>query len=134
MKVFADTSYFIALLNGRDAAHEAAVAYSREAFSEVIVTQFVIIELGDGFCKPPDRPDFLSLIEFICGNPSYTVISASSELLKRGLELFAARADKAWSLTDCTSFITMTDERITDALSTDRHFLQAGFRALLLPN
>ena len=49
------------------------------------------------------------------------------------MTLFEARADKEWSLTDCISFVVMTEQRIADALTTDHHFIQAGFNALLLP-
>jgi predicted nucleic acid-binding protein len=44
--------------------------------------------------------------------------------------LFAARPDKDWSLVDCISFVVMKQRRLKDALTTDRHFEQAGFRAL----
>ncbi len=52
-------------------------------------------------------------------------------LLDRGFELFSRRADKEWSLTDCTSFVVMREEGLTDALTTDHHFEQAGFSVLL---
>jgi predicted nucleic acid-binding protein len=42
------------------------------------------------------------------------------------------RMDKGWGLTDCTSFIVMQRYEVIDALTTDEHFQQAGFRALLL--
>jgi predicted nucleic acid-binding protein len=58
--------------------------------------------------------------------------SISGSLLERGMELFRQRADKAWSLADCVSFVLMADQRLTDALTCDHHFVQAGFRALLL--
>ncbi len=61
-----------------------------------------------------------------------TLIPTSSDLLQRGRDLFAARMDKAWSLTDCISFVVMNDLGITEALTTDNHFAQAGFRALLV--
>jgi len=48
-----------------------------------------------------------------------------------GLELYARRPDKSWSLTDCISFVVMTDRGLTEALTGDHHFEQAGFRALL---
>jgi predicted nucleic acid-binding protein len=40
-------------------------------------------------------------------------------------------SDKGWSLTDCSSFILMEQERLTAALTYDRHFTQAGFQILL---
>jgi uncharacterized protein len=58
-------------------------------------------------------------------------VAASSELLKRGLALYDGRPDKEWQLSDCISFVVMEDEGITDALTGDRHFEQAGFQALL---
>jgi hypothetical protein len=134
VKVFADTSYFIALLNGRDEAHDVAVAFSREDIPEVFLTEFVLMELGDGFCKPSDRPDFLTVVEYVRTNPHYIVVPCSPALLAKGLDLFASRPDKEWSLTDCTSFVIMREENIADALTTDRHFIQGGFRALLLPD
>ena len=58
-------------------------------------------------------------------------IPASRDLLDRGLRLFSHRADKEWSVTDCTSFVVMQEEKLIDALTTDHHFEQAGFTALL---
>jgi len=52
-------------------------------------------------------------------------------LFDRGCELYISRSDKEWSLTDCISFVVMRREELTDALTADRHFEQAGFSALL---
>jgi predicted nucleic acid-binding protein len=131
MRVFTDTAYFIALLNGGDAAHEKALGYSRQVFQEIVLTEFVLLELADAFSRPPDRADFLMIDEHVRSTSSYRIIPASSDLLQRGRNLFAARMDKAWSLTDCTSFVVMQEHALTDALTTDRHFTQAGFKALL---
>lgn len=56
---------------------------------------------------------------------------ASRALLEEGISLYAARPDKDWSVTDCISFVVMRDEGMTHALTGDRHFEQAGFKALL---
>jgi predicted nucleic acid-binding protein len=48
------------------------------------------------------------------------------------VQFYSQRLDKEWGLTDCVSFIVMQDRKITEALTTDEHFEQAGFRALLL--
>lgn len=55
MKVFADTAYFIALLNGDDAAHQKALHYSRQSFRAIVVTEFVLLELADAFSRPPGQ-------------------------------------------------------------------------------
>jgi predicted nucleic acid-binding protein len=64
-------------------------------------------------------------------SPRVRIIPLDSRLLNRGLERMAARPGKDWSLTDCISFVVMENENITEALTADRHFEQAGFTALL---
>jgi hypothetical protein len=54
-----------------------------------------------------------------------------SGLFERGLSLYLRRMDKDWSLTDCVSFVVMEEMALTDALTGDRHFEQAGFHVLL---
>ncbi len=61
-----------------------------------------------------------------------TIVPSSSDLFWRGIKLFDARPDKEWSLTDCISFEVMAELGLTDALTADHHFEQAGFRALLV--
>jgi len=133
MKVFADTSFFEAILSARDEHHAAAVEASRGGWTEIITTEFVLIELGATFSKPDDRADFLLIDRMVRTREDVALIPATSDLLQRGRDLFAARPDKAWSLTDCISFVVMNELGIADALTTDRHFTQAGFRALLVP-
>jgi predicted nucleic acid-binding protein len=47
-------------------------------------------------------------------------------------DIYRNRSDKSWSFTDCASFVVMQEQRLDSALTTDSHFSQAGFRALLL--
>ncbi len=62
---------------------------------------------------------------------SLILLSVDEELLLRSWALLKSRPDKHWSLTDCISFVVMQDRGITTAFTADRHFAQAGFRALL---
>jgi len=64
-------------------------------------------------------------------SPDVRIIGPSEELFSRGLELYRQRPDKEWSLTDCISFVVMRDEQLSEALTGDRHFEQAGFKSLL---
>jgi hypothetical protein len=128
--VFADTFFYLALLDARDPAHEPAVARSQAA-GIILTTEFILLELGNSCARAEDRADFLALLEGLRGSPRTRVVPLDSGLLQRGLDLFAARPDKDWSVTDCISFVVMRDERITEALTADRHFEQAGFKILL---
>jgi predicted nucleic acid-binding protein len=71
-------------------------------------------------------------VELLRSDPSITVLPATPELLSHGLNLFYDRPDKDWSLVDCISFVVMKERGITDALTGDKHFQQAGFNALLV--
>jgi uncharacterized protein len=61
-----------------------------------------------------------------------TIIRVDTALLSRGLGLYRSTPDKEWGLTDCISFVVMREHRLADAMTTDRHFTQAGFRAMML--
>lgn len=65
-------------------------------------------------------------------DPGFRLIPAQSELIERGKDLYGQRPDKEWSLTDCISFVVMQEEHIIEALTGDRHFEQAGFKAVLV--
>jgi len=52
--------------------------------------------------------------------------------LEDALALYARRADKDWSVTDCVSFVVMEEHGLKEALTADHHFAQAGFHTLLL--
>lgn len=56
----------------------------------------------------------------------------TSNAFREALARYRSRTDKTWGLTDCTSFLIIEQKGITDALSADRDFQQAGFNALLL--
>jgi uncharacterized protein len=129
--VFADSFYFFALLNDKDAAHPAAKKFSAQSDAPYVTTAWVLTEVADGCATPERRPAFLKLLDLLNESPDATIVPCSEELFERGIELFRQRPDKDWSLTDCISFMVMEDEGITDALTGDRHFEQAGFRALL---
>jgi uncharacterized protein len=128
--VFADTYYYLALVNPGDLGHAKAVDFARSTPRPMVVTDWVITELADGLSAVANRSVFSRLLSVIKGPPT-TVIPFDSVLMNRGLALFANRVDKEWSLTDCISFVVMGDRGITEALTADHHFEQAGFVALL---
>jgi len=130
-RVFADTSYCIALMGERDQHHAAAVECAKAFFGEVITTDFVLVEVGNWLSRAADRPAFLKLLEMLGADSQTTVLPATRKLLDAGRLLFARRMDKDWSLTDCISFAVMRQHGLGEALTADHHFEQAGFKALL---
>jgi uncharacterized protein len=60
------------------------------------------------------------------------VVGIDSDLFMEGLALYQSRSDKMWGLTDCLSFVVMQTQNLTEAMTADHHFVQAGFRALML--
>jgi predicted nucleic acid-binding protein len=129
--VFADTAYYLALLSSRDAFHTKAVALSRASNEPVVTSAWVIQELADGLSTPPARAGFLKLLDTLQADPNTTIIDPDPALWQRGLVLYRSRPDKEWSLTDCISFEIMKQRGISRALTSDQHYEQAGFVALL---
>lgn len=130
-EIFADTFYFLALLNPADYANKRARAVTARQHVELVTTAWVLTELANALCKQEVRGAFLSTLQRLRSNPAVTIIKPDQRWFDAGVELFAARPDKDWSLTDCISFVVMQDRGIAEALTGDRHFEQAGFKALL---
>ena len=124
---FADTAYFLALLNPADQLHSKARDLNRSDFSPLVTTEFVLMEVGDGLSRPANRALFARLRALLASQPDVEIVPATSSLFQKGCELHAKRTDKDWSLTDCTSFVVMTERGIENALTSDHHFRQAGF-------
>jgi hypothetical protein len=128
---FADTSYFLALLIRDDEYHERAVRWASTSNRPLLTTEYVAMEVANFLAATPARSLFGALLETLGMNPRSTLVRASPDLFRRGVELYLQRLDKSWSLTDCTSFVVMHERKLTDALTADYHFEQAGFAALL---
>jgi predicted nucleic acid-binding protein len=128
---FADSFFFLAMMNVRDARHKEAVGLSISLPGIMVTTHWVLVEVGDAFSKPQDRTRFVDLLALIGQDKRIQVVAANDTYFQRGTELFIDRPDKSWSLTDCISFVVMRERGIVEALTGDHHFEQAGFVALL---
>ena len=129
--VFADTFFFLAAINPADAAHERTIDFSDNCNDPLVTTAWVITEVADALAGHSERHLFQELYESITSDPRVEIILPDAGLFRRALELYIDRPDQDWSLTDCTSFVVMTERRLTEAATGDHHFEQAGFRALL---
>lgn len=132
-EVFADSFYFLALLNQHDPHDALAVEAARGLASRLVTTHWIIVEVADALLAPRVRQRVLDFIDKVSNDPNTIVISDLAPWFKAGLELYANRPDKSWSLTDCISFAVMEARSIGEALTGDHHFEQAGFTPLLAP-
>jgi uncharacterized protein len=129
--VFADSYFFFAILNPHDAGHVKAVEFANQYRGPLVTTAWVLTEVADGLAHTPRRQVFRRLMEDFEANKSNLLVPANTETFERGIDFYHARPDKEWSLTDCISFVVMSEERLSEALTGDHHFEQAGFKALL---
>lgn len=128
------TFFAIARASPRDQFHEAAKFWSNKIQSEnipIVVTQAVILEIGNALSKIQFRQIAVGLLESFEKSENIKVISITDDLFDEAFSLFRSRPDKEWGLVDCISFVVMRQRKITAALTADEHFVQAGFRALL---
>lgn len=130
-RVFGDAYYFLALANPRDAGHRAALEFARHWRGGVVTTRWILAEVADGLASPLNRRLGVMLVEQVSREPRFKLVQNSDAFFVRGFDLYRQRADKEWSLTDCISFVVMSGEGLTEALTGDHHFEQAGFTALL---
>ena len=130
MTVFADTFALIAWLNPCDDAHALVTAYLNGFTGRLVTTEWVLMELADALSAPTARSTVVAFLQAVRADPLFDVIGYDPAVYRAGFDLFAARPDKAWSLTDCISFAVMTERGLFEALTADHHFEQAGFRAV----
>ena len=129
--VFADTSFYAAVIGNRDKHHEQAMDFIRGYRGMILTTDFIVVELGNFLFRTPDRSFFASVARELEADNNTTVLEAKHEHVADSIRLYGQREDKSWSLTDCISFVVMQEHGLTEALTADRHFEQAGFVPLL---
>jgi uncharacterized protein len=133
-KLFLDTSYAVALSARTDQNHERAVELAkqlRESSTDFVTTRAVLLEIGNALAKLRHRESAVKLLTALENDPNVDIVPATDDLYQRALNIYRDRVDKEWGLIDCMSFVVMNDQGVTDALTADKHFQQAGFHALL---
>ncbi|MBE9249361.1 type II toxin-antitoxin system VapC family toxin [Dolichospermum sp. LEGE 00240] len=129
-KIFADTFYWIALLNPKDDWYDSVIKVSQSiANSQIITTEEVLTEVLTFYSNSGSRQRkrTVNFIKQIMNNPAVQVIPQDHESFVAGLNLYEKRLDKGYSLTDCISMNTMNQLEIIEVLTHDQHFTQEGF-------
>ena len=131
-KTIIDTSFTVALISEKDEDHEKAIALSYEyGRKPMLITDFVILEIGNSLSRR-HRQSCVEAIEGFFASPEVEIVRLNEFLFAKAFELYKSHDDKTWGLVDCISFVVMREHKITDALTSDKHFVQAGFNALML--
>jgi uncharacterized protein len=131
-RIFADTSYWMALVNPRDQIHQKAISVSQHLSSESLwTTEMVLVEVLNSFSDSLYRKAVGRMVARMRQDQNLTIVPQTRAQFESALQRYRQAADKGWSLTDCASFQVMEAERIEAALTHDQHFAQAGFETLL---
>ena len=131
--ILIDTSFIIALINERDSYHQIAAELSQRFDRQpALTTDAILLEIGDALSRPPWRASARDVISDLIDAPEIEIVSTDRQLFHEALEFFAKHDDKTYGLTDCISFVAMRERGITQALTCDKHFVQAGSQALML--
>ena len=133
-KVFADTLYWVAIIRPDD-PYQRAAKEARQAVGPCIIvtTDEVLCEFATAFARsgPTLREKAVRIVRELLDNGSVRVIAQSRDSLLRALARYFERADKEYSLTDCSSMNVMDAEGIREALTHDHHFEQEGYNVLI---
>jgi uncharacterized protein len=130
MTVFVDTFALIAWLSPGDHAHTRVTEFLEGFTGRLVTTEWVLMEVADALSAPSARSTAVAFLKAVRADRLFEVIGYEPRVYSAGFDLFAARPDKDWSLTDCISFAAMTEKGLSEALTADHHFEQAGFRAI----
>jgi predicted nucleic acid-binding protein len=133
-KVFADTLYWVAVLNPKDQWHRQAVeARRRLGDIKVVTTETVLIEMLNYFSEYGSmaRKTAVDAARTIIEDEEVQYIPHASETFSDALNFYESRSDKGYSLTDCVSMLTMKNLDVREILTHDNHFEQEGFAILL---
>jgi uncharacterized protein len=126
-RLFVDTSFVIALINERDQYHDQAEALSYKfENSQLMTTGAVLLEIGNALAKD-FRGDAVRVIRVLRHSKRVEVAEVDETLSEKGLAVYEKYSDKTWGLVDCISFVVMWEAGVTEVLTFDEDFGQAGF-------
>ena len=130
MTVFMDTYGLIGWVNMRDVGHQRVKSYLDSYSGNIVTTEWILLEFADAFSLSNTKLLAIEAIKRFHRLPMFEVVGFDPKVQQAGFDLYESRLDKDWSLTDCVSFAVMTQRGLTEALTADHHFEQAGFRAM----
>jgi hypothetical protein len=132
---FVDSSGWYALIDRRDAAHVRAREVVRKLLADagrLLTTDYVLDETFTLACARAGPVAARRLLDLIEQTSAVRMEWVGPERFATSRAFFRKHLDQGYSFTDCTSFVVMEEMRVARALTTDKHFRQRGFDALLI--
>lgn len=130
-KIFVDTWFIVALINKRDQYHQKAVELAQYLeHHHLITTDAILLEFGNALSSNY-KSEAIQLIETFLTSDDVEVIHLTPDLFREALNFYKQHQDKSYGLVDCVSFVVMKQHHVNQALTFDKHFVQAGFQALM---
>jgi predicted nucleic acid-binding protein len=133
-EVFADTSALYAFVDKNDANHVDArevVTRLARAGRRIVVTDYVVTETVNLANARGGANVAIRVLDLIEQSAGIHMEWIGMERFDQAKTFFRKHSDHGYSFTDCTSFVVMRELRLTEALTTDHHFVEAGFRTML---
>jgi predicted nucleic acid-binding protein len=131
--VFADTYYWIALLNTNGEDYKEVIQFTQANPNlAMVTTEPVIDEILNFFGSKGSflRGRAFSLCNRITSDRTIQLTPHDADIRQSALTLYRDRLDKGYSFTDCYSMIVMQRIGIAEVLTHDKHFAQEGFTIL----
>jgi predicted nucleic acid-binding protein len=126
-----DTSGLLCLHSRTEPLHSQAVEeYEKTTFHlthSYIIAEYVALATARRF----SRLLILDFITDLLAEPEIHFVWVDEFLHREAVKLLTLRLDKTYSLCDAVSFVVMRQHKITESLTTDKHFEQEGFIRLL---
>jgi len=137
MKIFVDTSAYVAYFNVRDRNHDMARSFMTRVVNEEFgpvtfyTSDYVFDEVVTVILRLTGNKELaIKVGKNILASRVTRLIIINKEIFYEAWKLFEEYRDKGWSFTDCTSFSIMNKYNIKYAFTFDEHFKQAGFNTL----
>jgi predicted nucleic acid-binding protein len=130
--LFVDTSGWAYLVDRHNPLHRDVSAVYQHVLNQqrlLVTTNYIIAELVPLLASRSriPRQQIFTFVDALKTAPHIEIIHINAVLDAEAWELLKARVDKEWSLVDASSFVIMDMYGMTEALTTDHHFTQAGF-------
>ncbi|MBW3623278.1 MAG: PIN domain-containing protein [Armatimonadetes bacterium] len=128
---FLDTSYLLALELSSDRNHSRAQTHwnrVKSSLPPLLTTSYIFDEVVTFLNSRGHHAKAVQIGQTLLQSPTIHLLHVDVMLFHAAWDYFRRHNDKAYSLTDCISFVVMQQMGIRSAYTFDHHFTQAGYR------